>query len=65
MLTTSASPLLAVEAMRWARRITSSNPFRRTWLVMLAPYSATTPKAPRDELQPLTEKSPQRSISIP
>ncbi len=55
MLTTSANPLLAVEAMRAGASdylVKPVSPDR----VMLALRSATTPIAPREELQPLTEK---------
>lgn len=55
MLTTSASPLLAVEAMRAGATDYLVKPISPDRL-MLALRSATTPKAPRDELQPLTEK---------
>ncbi len=55
MLTTSASPLLAVEAMRAGATdylVKRGAPAR----LMLARRSATTREAPRKELQPLTEK---------
>ena len=55
MLTTSASPLLAVEAMRAGASDYLVKPVSPDRL-MLALRSATTPAAPRDELQPLTEK---------
>ena len=57
MLTTSASPLLAVEAMRAGATdylVKPGAPDR----MMLALRMATTREAPRDELQPLTEKMP-------
>ncbi|AZI34615.1 putative response regulator [Caenibius tardaugens NBRC 16725] len=55
MLTTSASPLLAVEAMRAGATDYLVKPVSPDRL-MLALRSATTREAPRDELQPLTEK---------
>lgn len=57
MLTTSASPLLAVEAMRAGATDYLVKPVAPDRL-MLALRSATTREAPRDELQPLTEKMP-------
>ncbi|MBW8783576.1 MAG: sigma-54-dependent Fis family transcriptional regulator [Novosphingobium sp.] len=55
MLTTSASPLLAVEAMRAGATDYLIKPVAPDRL-MLALRSATTREAPRDELMPLTEK---------
>jgi len=55
MLTTSASPLLAVEAMRAGATDYLVKPVAPDRL-MQALRSATTREAPRDELQPLTEK---------
>ncbi len=55
MLTTSASPLLAVEAMRAGATDYLIKPVAPDRL-MLALRMATTREAPRDELQPLTEK---------
>ncbi len=55
MLTTSASPLLAVEAMRAGARDYLVKPVAPDRL-MQALRAATTHEAPRDELQPLTEK---------
>jgi len=57
MLTTSASPLLAVEAMRAGATDYLVKPVAPDRL-MRALRSATTREAPRDELQPLTEKMP-------
>jgi DNA-binding NtrC family response regulator len=57
MLTTSASPLLAVEAMRAGATDYLVKPVAPDRL-MQALRSATTREAPRDELQPLTEKMP-------
>ncbi len=57
MLTTSASPLLAVEAMRAGATDYLIKPVAPEQL-MLALRMATTREAPRDELQPLTEKMP-------
>ncbi len=57
MLTTSASPLLAVEAMRAGATDYLVKPVAPDRL-MAALTSATTREAPRDELQPLTEKMP-------
>ena len=57
MLTTSASPLLAVEAMRAGATDYLIKPVAPDRL-MLALRSATTREAPRDELAPLTEKMP-------
>ncbi|MGH6786055.1 MAG: sigma-54-dependent transcriptional regulator [Novosphingobium sp.] len=57
MLTTSASPLLAVEAMRAGATDYLIKPVAPDRL-MVALRSATTREAPRDELQPLTEKMP-------
>jgi DNA-binding NtrC family response regulator len=57
MLTTSASPLLAVEAMRAGATDYLVKPVAPDRL-MLALRSATMREAPRDELQPLTEKLP-------
>ncbi|GAB4475821.1 MAG: sigma-54 dependent transcriptional regulator [Erythrobacter tepidarius] len=55
MLTTSASPLLAVEAMRAGASDYLVKPVSPERL-MEALRSATTRKTPRDELAPLTEK---------
>jgi DNA-binding NtrC family response regulator len=55
MLTTSASPLLAVEAMRAGASDYLIKPVAPDSL-MLALRAATTREAPRDELAPLTEK---------
>ena len=55
MLTTSASPLLAVEAMRAGATDYLVKPVAPDRL-MAALRNATTREAPRDELQPLTEK---------
>jgi DNA-binding NtrC family response regulator len=55
MLTTSASPLLAVEAMRAGATDYLVKPVAPDRL-MLALRAATTREAPRDELAPLTEK---------
>lgn len=55
MLTTSASPLLAVEAMRAGATDYLIKPVAPD-LLMQALRAATTREAPRDELQPLTEK---------
>ena len=55
MLTTSASPLLAVEAMRAGATDYLVKPVAPDRL-MTALRAATTREAPRDELQPLTEK---------
>ena len=55
MLTTSASPLLAVEAMRAGATDYLVKPVAPDRL-MQALRMATTREAPRDELQPLTEK---------
>jgi DNA-binding NtrC family response regulator len=55
MLTTSASPLLAVEAMRAGATDYLIKPVAPDRL-MQALRMATTREAPRDELQPLTEK---------
>lgn len=57
MLTTSASPLLAVEAMRAGATDYLVKPVAPDRL-MQALRSATTREAPRDELQPLAEKLP-------
>ncbi len=57
MLTTSASPLLAVEAMRAGAADYLIKPVAPDRL-MQALRSATTREAPRDELAPLTEKMP-------
>jgi DNA-binding NtrC family response regulator len=57
MLTTSASPLLAVEAMRAGATDYLIKPVAPERL-MQALRSATTREAPRDELAPLTEKMP-------
>ena len=58
MLTASASPLLAVEAMRAGATDYLIKPVAPDRL-MLALRSATKREAPRDELQPLTEKLDQ------
>ena len=55
MLTTSASPLLAVEAMRAGATDYLIKPVAPDRL-MQALRMATTREAPRDELQPMTEK---------
>ncbi len=55
MLTTSASPLLAVEAMRAGATDYLVKPVAPDRL-MQALRMATTREAPRNELQPLTEK---------
>ncbi len=55
MLTTSSSPLLAVEAMRAGATDYLVKPVAPDRL-MQALRSATTREAPRNELQPLTEK---------
>ena len=55
MLTTSASPLLAVEAMRAGATDYLVKPIAPDRL-MQALRASTTREAPRDELQPLTEK---------
>ncbi len=55
MLTTSASPLLAVEAMRAGASDYLVKPIAPDQL-MQALRAATTRKAPRDELMPMTEK---------
>ena len=57
MLTTSASPLLAVEAMRAGATDYLVKPVAPDRL-MQALRTATTREAPRDELMPLTEKMP-------
>lgn len=57
MLTTSASPLLAVEAMRAGATDYLVKPVAPDRM-MQALRSATTREAPRDELAPLTEKMP-------
>jgi DNA-binding NtrC family response regulator len=57
MLTTSASPLLAVEAMRAGATDYLIKPVAPERL-MQALRTATTREAPRDELAPLTEKMP-------
>jgi len=57
MLTTSASPLLAVEAMRAGATDYLIKPVAPDRL-MLALRASTTREAPRAELQPLTEKMP-------
>jgi DNA-binding NtrC family response regulator len=57
MLTTSASPLLAVEAMRAGATDYMIKPVAPDRM-MQALRMATTREAPRDELQPLTEKFP-------
>ena len=60
MLTTSASPLLAVEAMRAGATDYLVKPVSPDRL-MLALRAATTREAPRDELAPLTEKLPSQA----
>ncbi|WP_338445299.1 sigma-54 dependent transcriptional regulator [Pelagerythrobacter marensis] len=57
MLTTSSSPLLAVEAMRAGATDYLIKPVAPDRL-MQALRSATKHEAPKDELQPLTEKMP-------
>jgi len=57
MLTTSASPLLAVEAMRAGATDYLVKPVAPDRL-MTALRSATKQEAPKQELQPLTEKMP-------
>lgn len=57
MLTTSSSPLLAVEAMRAGATDYLIKPVAPDRL-MQALRAATTREAPRDELAPLTEKMP-------
>src|SRR5688500_626421 len=57
MLTTSASPLLAVEAMRAGATDYLIKPVAPDRLLQ-ALRAATTREAPREELQPLTEKMP-------
>ena len=57
MLTTSASPLLAVEAMRSGATDYLVKPVAPDRL-MQALRNATTMEAPRDELTPLSEKMP-------
>ncbi len=57
MLTTSASPLLAVEAMRAGATDYLVKPVAPDRM-MQALRAATTREAPRDELAPLTEKMP-------
>jgi DNA-binding NtrC family response regulator len=57
MLTTSASPLLAVEAMRAGATDYLVKPVAPDRL-MQALRNATTREAPKDELTPLTEKMP-------
>jgi DNA-binding NtrC family response regulator len=57
MLTTSASPLLAVEAMRAGATDYLIKPIAPDRM-MQALRSATTRETTRDELQPLTEKMP-------
>ncbi|MFV0643750.1 MAG: sigma-54-dependent transcriptional regulator [Sphingomonadaceae bacterium] len=57
MLTTSASPLLAVDAMRAGATDYLIKPVAPDRL-MQALRSATRREAPKDELQPLTEKIP-------
>lgn len=57
MLTTSASPLLAVEAMRAGATDYLVKPVSPDRL-MQALRAATTRETPRDELAPLTEKMP-------
>ncbi len=57
MLTTSASPLLAVEAMRAGATDYLIKPVAPDRL-MQALRAATTRETPRDELAPLTEKMP-------
>lgn len=60
MLTTSASPLLAVEAMRAGASDYLVKPVSPDRL-MQALRAATTREAPRDELAPLTEKIPSQA----
>ncbi len=60
MLTTSASPLLAVEAMRAGATDYLVKPVSPDRL-MQALRAATTREAPRDELAPLTEKMPSQA----
>jgi DNA-binding NtrC family response regulator len=60
MLTTSASPLLAVEAMRAGATDYLFKPVSPDRL-MQALRSATTRESPRDELAPLTEKMPSQA----
>lgn len=60
MLTTSASPLLAVEAMRAGAADYLIKPVAPERL-MQALRSATTRDVPRDELAPLTEKMPGKA----
>jgi DNA-binding NtrC family response regulator len=60
MLTTSASPLLAVEAMRAGATDYLVKPVSPDRL-MQALKVATTREAPRDELAPLTEKMPSQA----
>ena len=62
MLTTSASPLLAVEAMRAGATDYLIKPVAPD-LLMQALRAATTREAPRGEFQPLTEKM-QASLAI-
>ncbi|MBO9517022.1 MAG: sigma-54-dependent Fis family transcriptional regulator [Porphyrobacter sp.] len=57
MLTTSTSPLLAVEAMRAGATDYLVKPVAPDRM-MLALRNTTTHEAPRDELTPLTEKMP-------
>ena len=57
MLTTSASPLLAVEAMRAGATDYLIKPVAPDRMLQ-ALRTATTREAPRDELAPLTEKMP-------
>ena len=59
MLTASASPLLAVEAMRAGATDYLVKPVSPERL-MQALRMATTREAPRDELMPLTEKMPSK-----
>jgi DNA-binding NtrC family response regulator len=60
MLTTSASPLLAVEAMRAGATDYLVKPVSPDRL-MQALRAATTREAPQDELAPLTEKLPSQA----
>ena len=60
MLTTSASPLLAVEAMRAGASDYLVKPVSPDRLLQ-ALRAATTREAPRDELAPLTEKMPSQA----